>query len=490
MAYDDLSGFLSELQDDGDLVRIAVSVDRDLEIAEITDRICKLPDGGPAMVFENVKGSSIPIVTNLLGSEQRMIKALRARSFDEAAGRILAMIKPDVPENWLEALNLVPRFAQLTKLPPKTVTTAICQQVVKIGTDVDLNELPIPRCWPDEPGPSITLGQLYTQHPTSRIRNVGLYPLQVMGRGSLAVHWSVQDEAWSNFDEYRTQQQQMPIAIALGGDPLLNFVASAPWPANTDDCLLAGCLREKNVELVKCRSHDLEVPAEAEIVIEGYIDTSAPLISAGIIGSPIGFYGPTEQLPAINVTAVTHRSNPIFPAMIYGRPPMEDYWMHKASERLFLPIVKLFVPEIIDYHMPRSGAFRHLLFASFKKSYSGQSRKVMHALWGLDWLFATKIIVVVDQDVLVQDEEQVWFHVGANVHPGRDTVFCEGPTHMLDHAAPTRGMGQKMGIDATRKLPEEGHPRAWPDEVLMTTEIKELVSRRWSDYGFGENLVL
>ena len=483
--YDNLSDFLSELADDGELLRIRAEVDPAFELAEITDRVCKSAGGGPALFFENVKGRSIPVVTNLLGSRKRMCKALGAESFDEVAERIAGLIRPDVPDGWMEKLKLVPQFTQLAKLPPKVVKTGVCQQVVEMGSDVSLDDLPIPHCWPGDAGPAITMGQVYTRSPVSKVRNVGLYAMEVRDGKSLFVHWNMHQDGWRNLDEYRREGKQMPIAVALGGDPVYAYMADSPLPPNTDECLLGGFLRGKSVELVRCRSIDLEVPAHAEIVVEGHIDASALLESAGPIGGSSGFYSPAEDLPTMHVTAVTHRSNPIFPALIFGKPPMEDYWFGKATERIFLPLVKLFVPELVDLHQPRAGVFRNLLFVSIRKQYPQQARKVMHALWSLGLLMVSKIVVVVEEGIDVHDEEQVWFAVGGNTHPGRDVVLCEGPTHPLDHAAPVRGMGHKLGIDATRKLPEEGHPRPWPDPLEMHTEIKDLVTRRWAEYGLA-----
>lgn len=482
MPYDHLSDFLSELQHEGELVRISAEVDADLELAAIVDRVCKSENSPVALLFENVRGHTVPIVANLLGSERRMCKALNADSFDQVAQRVAAAMQPEIPNGWLDAFRLVPGLVELTKLPPKIVDSAICQQVVKMGTDVKLSELPLPRCWPAETAPTITCGQVYSRYPDTEIRRVGLATIQVRD-DSLAVQWTSHDEEMAILEEYRGRNQQMPVAIALGGDPILTYAATAPLPPKTDACLLAGFLRNRNVEMVQCRSVNLQVPAHAEFVIEGLIDTQAAFESVEPVAAPTGFYRPSEDVPMINVTALTHRSNPVMPVMILGRQPMEDFWLQKANERIFAPFVKLFVPEIVDFHMPRAGAFRNLLFVSIQKRYPQQAQKVMHALWGLGRLALSKLIVVVDSDVDVHNEEQVWFHVGANMHPGRDVVFSEGPTDMLDHAATVRGMGHKMGLDATRKLPEEGHPRNWPDRLNASDEIEQLVDRRWSDYG-------
>lgn len=485
MPCDNLADFLAELEDDRELVRIAAEVDPVLEIAEITDRVSKAAAGGRALFFEKVKGKSIPVVTNVLGSESRVCRALRAGSFDEAAARVADLVKPNLPEGWLGSLKIVPQLAQLIRLPPKVAKTGVCQQVVKVGRDVDLRELPVPLAWPREASPTITAGQVYTRSLSTGLRSAGLYPIELRGHNSLAVHWDPHQDGWRNFNEHRQAGRQMPVAVVLGGDPVLSYAAFAPFPAGIDPLLVAGFLRGDSIELIKCRSIDLEVPASAEFVIEGAIDTAAPLAAAGPIALPTGFYSLPEESATIEVTAVTHRSNPVFPAMIPGHPPAEEFWLGKATERMMLPLVRLFVPELVDLHFPKAGAFRNLVFVSLRKEYPQQARKLMNALWSLGGLMVTKIIVAVDAEVYVRNEDAVWFQVGANVHPGRDVLFCEGPTHFSDHAAPVRGMGHKIGIDATRKLPEEGHPRPWPDPLEATRQIRELVDRRWAEYGLG-----
>lgn len=486
MTYDTLPDFLAAIEDDGELVRVAVEVDPVLEVAEIVDRLSKTPGGGPAVLFEKVRGHSIPVVANLLGSERRMCRALRADSLDDVAAQIAGLIQPELPEGWLDALRLVPQFTQLTKLPPKVVRSGICQQVVRMGRDVNLYELPVPHCWPGDSGPLITAGQVYVRS-LSGVRHVGVYPLEVRGRDSLFVHWNPHQQAAHCFSEYGERRQPMPVAVTLGGDPACLWAATAPLPPATDPLLLAGLLRQQNVELVRCRSLELDVPAQAEVIIEGIIDGAAELELAGPVSGAHGFYALPEQLPRMQVTAITHRSNPVFPAVIPGRPPTEETWLANAVQRAFLPLVRLYLPEIEDLHLPASGAGRNLLFVSIRKRYPQQARKVMNALWGLNWLMTSKIVVVVEADVDVQDESAVWFHVGANCHPGRDVLFNEGPTHWQDHAAPVRGLGHKMGIDATRKLPDEGHPRAWPEPLQTTPEMRDLVTGRWPEYGITKS---
>ncbi|MGE3313560.1 MAG: UbiD family decarboxylase [Planctomycetaceae bacterium] len=484
--YDNLADFIAELEDDGELVRVSAEVDPELELTEVTRRILQSASDGPAIFFEHLRGHSMPVVVNLLGSERRMLKALRTDSFAKVAERIASLIQPELPEGWLEAVRLVPQLSQLTRLPPKMVRTALCQQVVRLGRDVDLTQLPTPRFWPGDAAPTITMGQVYTKNPRTGIRDIGMLTVEVRDHNTLTICWDAHHDARRAFDEYKAQGQQMPVAIALGGDPILSYVANVPLPANTDESLLAGFLRGSNIELVKCRSVDLEVPATAEIVIEGVIDTSLPLETAGPMACPTGFYDEPEEVPLVAVTALTHRSNPIFPARIFSSAPSasDDYWISRATEQVFLPFVRLFIPEIVDLHQPRAGVSRNLAFVSIRKEYPQQARKVMHALWSLPAFMVSKILVVVDADIDVRDAEQVWFRAGANAHPGRDVVMCEGPTHFSDHAAPVRGLGHKMGIDATRKLPGEGHSRSWPGDLQMDSATVENVARRWAEYGF------
>ena len=485
MAYDSLGDFLNVLQDDGELVRVGVLVDPVLEIAEIVDRLCKSPGGGPCVLFERVRGSTMPVVANVLGSHQRMCRALGVTSFDEVADRLAELITPQLPESWLDKIKAVPQFAQWSKLPPKIVRTGACQQVVQLGRDVDLSELPVLQCWPGDAGRLITGGQVFTKSPVTGERNVGAYRLQVRGKNVCSLHWHLQHDGYQHFREYQKLGQQMPVAVSLGGDPLYSYLATVPLPPNTDECLFGGFLRQENIELVKCRSIEMEVPASAEIVLEGFIDPSEPCETVGPHGDHTGFYSSAEQFPLLHVTALTQRANPIYPTLVLGKPPMEDYWMGKATERIFLPLLKRIIPELVDYHFPRAGVFRNMCFVSMHKTYPQQARKVLNAIWSLGPLMFSKIVVLVDAHVDVHNEEQVWFQVGANVHPGRDVVFNEGPTSMLDHAAPVSGVGHKMGFDATRKLSAEGHPRNWPDELQMSPEVKDLVSTRWAEYGFA-----
>jgi len=485
MSFSDLSEFLAAVEHAGELRRISAAVDPVLEIAGITARVGRAGNGGPALLFENVRGSSMPVVTNLLGSEWRLSLALRCNALTEAESRIEKLLHPELAEGWLGSLKLLPHLTQLTRLPPKIVKTARSQQVVRMGRDIDLREMPFLQCWPRERAVSTFAGQVITHHPENGERHVDACLLTVRGQDLLGIHWTANDAARIHFDGYRSERRQMPVAIAFGGDPLLRFLASLPLPKRADAWLLAGFLRESNVEVVKARTIDPAVPACADVVVEGLIDTEAPFEPADSVGLPTGFYNLPGEVPVLNVTAVTHRSNPILPAIVPGPPPAEEAWHHRAAEHLLRPIVRLFVPEIVDLHRPAAGSGRNFVFVSIRKELPQQARKVMHALWGLNGFAMQKWIVVVDADVDVHNEPAVWFHVGANTHPGRDVLFCEGPTDEFDHAAPIRGIGHKIGIDATRKQPEEGHPRDWPDRLEMTRQMRAQVDQRWAEYGFN-----
>lgn len=485
MPYENLSEFLDERRNANDLVRIGAEVDPDLELTEIVHRAAADGDG-PVVLFENVRGSEFPVVANLLGAEPRMLRAIDADSFDECAHRISGLLQPHLPDGMLEAIRLIPHFSKLTNVPPQVIKTGQCQQVVKMGRDVDLGELPIPRLWPNDPHPAITAGQVTSRDPATELPRTESVTLQVRDRTSLSIHWTPHHVGWSHWQEYRREGRQMPIAIALGGDPLLPYVAAAPLPLHVDPHLFAGFLRGKNVELVKCRSNDLHVPAGAELIIEGYLDAEAASETIAAPGNDMGYESAASESPVIQVTAVTHCANPLFPTIVPGPVSAEYRLINKANERIFQPLVRLFVPEVLDYHAPEFGLGRNFLFVRIRKSYPQQARKVMHALWGLDRLVVAKTIVVVDEDVDIRDEAAVWQRVGTHMHPGRDTLFVDGPIDMADHASPVRGVGTKLGIDATRKTADEGHPRPWPDALQMPNSIVERVSKRWRELGLDE----
>ncbi len=489
MSFDHLSDFLNVLADRDDLARVSVPVDSVQEVAAITRRVAG-NGGGPALLFENVRGSGFPVVTNLLGTDLRLLLAMQADSFEEVADRITAVVRPSLPADWFEALQLVPRFVETAQWPVRVVERAIVQQVVKMGRDVNLAELPILTSWPGEKQPVITGGQVCVQEPSDPAalvatvrRHVSSVPIQIKDRSSCWVHWTPHDCEWQLIDEYRSRGQQMPIAIAIGGDPVLTYVAGTPLPAFVDPLVFAGFLRRQNVEVATARSIALQVPANAEFILEGVIDPNSDFETAPPVAQSNGFYGVTERVPVMQVAALTHRGNPVWQALIPAASASESAVFARASEALFLPLIRLAIPELIGIHRPASGAFRHMAFVSIRKRYPQHARKVMNAVWGLDRLCTTKLVVVVDADVDVQDEQAVWFAVGAQTHLGRDTLFSDGPADMHDHAAPIRGVGSRMGIDATRKLPDEGHSGEWPDSLTADPVTEQLIQDRWLSYG-------
>jgi 4-hydroxy-3-polyprenylbenzoate decarboxylase len=477
----DLQSFVAELEQRGWLKRIAVEVDPALEITEIADRVTTA--GGPALLFERVRGSQMPLLINTFGTRERTCLALGCNGFDEVAARVKDLLKPEIPTTLLQKLRKLPELAQLGSLPPKIVKRGLCQEVVHTD-DANLFALPALKCWPEDGGRYITLGAVFTKNPDTGDRNVGMYRVQLFEPKLAAMHWHMHHDGARHFRLYRERGRRMPLAIALGGPAVLPYVATCPLPPGIDECLFAGFLQGQPLELVPGVSQpEIEVPATAEIVIEGYIDPAEDLILEGPFGDHTGFYSLADYYPRFHVTAVTHRQRPIYPATIVGKPPQEDFWLGKATERIFLPVVQMIVPDVLDYDLPTFGCFHNCAFVKIRKEYPYQARRVMHALWGAGQMALTKIIVVVDADVDVHNPDDVLFHVGANVDPQRDIELVRGPVDILDHAAPVCGAGSKMGIDATRKLPGEGTVRAWPAELEMTPEVKALVTRRWGEYG-------
>ena len=482
MSYYCLADFLEELVQAGELVRVEVAVDRVLETAEITDRTAHA--GGAALLFGSIKGSELPVITNLLGTETRICRALGVRSLAELTERITALVQPPEPEGWFEKIKTAPTRAALRKLPPKTVKTGACQQVVRLGDDVDLDRLPVLQSCPNESGPTITAGQLFAADPDTGLLSVGRYDLQVLGGNRLAACWHPHDDPARLMLGYRQRNARMPLAVALGGDPAGLLAAMAPLPPGADASAVAGLLRGKPRELVKCRTIELCVPTDAEIVIEGYLDTAEPPVDAGPLGTSGGYYQLSRPKPVIHVTALTHRANPVYPAMVPGRPPDEACVVNRALGRIFLPLVKLAIPELIDYDLPEFGAARHWALVSIDKTYAGQARKVAHAVWGLRQLMFAKLLVIVDEHIDVHDHRQVWSAVAGHVDPGRDVFFQRGPCDPRDPAAPPDTLTHRMALDATVKLPEE-HPGERPEPAEMTEQVRRLVSGRWAEYGLG-----
>ncbi len=481
MSAPDLQTFVKQLEERGWLKRIKAAVDPVLEITEIADRVVKA--AGPALLFERVKGSQFPLLINTYGTRERMYLALDCQDFDEVAARVKALIKPEIPSTLLEKLKKLPELAQLGSLPPKVVKRGVCQDVVHTD-DADLFTLPALKCWPEDGGRYITLGAVFTKHPETGERNVGMYRVQLFEPQLAAMHWHMHHDGARHFRAYQARGQRMPLAIALGGPAVTPYLATCPLPPGIDECLFGGFLQGRALELVSCVTQpEIEVPATAEFVIEGYIDPTEELIREGPFGDHTGFYSLADYYPRFHVTALTHRRQPLYPTTIVGQPPMEDYWLGKATERIFLPLLQMLVPDIIDYDLPLFGCFHNCAFVKIKKEYPYQARRVMHAIWGAGQMGLTKIIVVVDAHVDVHNQDDVLFHLCANVDPQRDIEFVRGPLDILDHATPFCGTGSKMGIDATRKIAGEGQVREWPAELEMTAEIKALVSRRWGEYG-------
>jgi 4-hydroxy-3-polyprenylbenzoate decarboxylase len=488
MAYQSLQEFIQRLDKAGELRRITQQVDPYLEITEIADRVMKMPGGGPALLFENVKGSKFPLAINLMGSRKRMSWALGVDDLEEVADEIGALTKlpANMPAGLIGKLQLLPQLASLGAISPKLVSpvTAPCQEVVKLGKDANLDELPILTCWPDDGGPFITLPLVFTKDEGTGKRNVGMYRIQKFGPHETGMHWQRHKVGSRHYANFEAKGRDIPVAIVLGGDPALTYAATAPLPDEIDEMVFAGFLRKKAVELVKCKTIDMEVPVDADFVIEGYVAPHERR-REGPFGDHTGYYSLADDYPVFKVTAITHRRNAVYPCTIVGPPPMEDKYLGLATERIFLPLARLMVPEIIDYHLPSEGAFHNLALIRIKKRYPGHAFKVMHALWGLGQMMFTKCIVVVDEDVDVQNPGEVVWRTFANIDPERDITFVKGPIDVLDHASPLMSFGSKMGVDATRKWADEGFTREWPEVLTMTPEVKQRVDKLWKSLGIS-----
>jgi len=489
MSLDNLREFIDLLDAEGELVRISKPVSVDLEVTEIADRCIKSSGGGPALLFEQPRlesGSSspLPVAINLFGSYRRMALGLGVSDLDEIGARITDLVTLKVPEGWREKLAMLPKLAEVAKYPPKTTSgTPPCQRIVTRGTDIDVTRLPNLRCWPGDGGTYITLPQVITEDPRTGVRNVGMYRVQVLGGQRLAMHWQRHKVGAAHWREMAAKGQRMPVAIALGGDPASIYSASAPLPPNMDEYVFAGFLRRRPVLLARAVTNELLVPAEAEIVIEGYIDPAEDLVLEGPFGDHTGFYSLADYYPAVHITAITMRHEAVYPTIIVGRPPMEDFYLGHATERIFLPLLRMTVPEIVDYHMPASGIFHNLVFVSIDKQFPGQAWKVINALWGMGLMSLAKVIVVVDRDVNVRDPDEAWWVALNHIDPERDVRFSMGPVDVLDHASRAFTYGSKMGIDATKKWKEEGFDREWPERIRMDPEVKERVDAMWADLG-------
>jgi 4-hydroxy-3-polyprenylbenzoate decarboxylase len=476
----DLREWIALLEREGELVRVAAEVDPVLEVTEIVDRTVRA--GGPALLFERPKGSERPLLVNQFGTERRMCLAFGVEELDDLGRRVADVLEMQPPEGLVEKVRGLQKLKSLADSRPRTVRKGPVQEVVLEGADVDLGLLPVQQCWPDDGGRFITLPAVITHDPRNGGRNVGMYRMQVLDRNSTAMHWQIHKDGRM---DYLATDGRLEVAVALGLDPITAYSASAPLPKHVDEFMMAGFLRGEPVELVRGRTVDVEVPANAEIVLEGYVERG-DLVDEGPFGDHTGYYTPVEPFPVFHVTAMTMRRDAIYPSIVVGKPPAEDAWLGKATERIFLPAVRMTLPEVVDYDLPVAGAFHNCCIVSIRKAYPGHARKVMHAIWGLGMLSLTKAIVVVDAHVDVHDYEQVLFYAGANVDPKRDVVITEGPLDHLDHAPTLQFVGGKIGIDATAKGPDEG-ARPWPDEIEMSQEVRSLVDRRWGEYGLGSD---
>jgi 4-hydroxy-3-polyprenylbenzoate decarboxylase len=475
----DLREWIALLEREGELVRVSAEVDPDLEITEIVDRTVKA--GGPALLFERPKGSRVPLLINQFGTERRMCLAFGVERLDDVAARLADVLELQPPQGLVDKVRKLGQLKSIADSMPKEVGRAPCQEIVSTGDDVDLGLLPVQRCWPLDPAPFVTLPAVITKDRETGVRNVGMYRLQVIDRRSTFMHWQLHKDGRA--DLLAAPDGRIPVAVALGLDPVTAYAASAPLPKHVGELLLAGFLKGSPVQLVKAKTVDLEVPANAEIVLEGWVDR-ADVGLEGPFGDHTGFYTPPEEFPVFRLTALTMRRDAIYPSIVVGKPPAEDAWLGKATERIFLPAIRMSVPEIVDYDLPVAGAFHNCVLVSIRKRFPGHARKVMHAIWGLGLLSLSKTVVVLDEHVDVHDYEQVFFYACANVDPQRDLVVTEGPLDHLDHAPTRQFLGGKLGIDATAKGPDEG-ARPWPPEIEMTAEVRALVDRRWAEYGLG-----
>ena len=481
MAYSDLRAFIQRLEEEKQLKRIPFEVDPYLEITEFADRSVK--SGGPALLFERPKGSKIPVLINVFASARRMEIALEVDSVQEHADRIVEMLELRMPHGLINKLKLLPKLADMAGFFPKTVSGGPCKEVIR-KDNFSLREFPILHCWPQDAGAFITLPMVFTKNPETGKRNCGMYRMQVYDDRTTGMHWQTQKQGAEHYRRLLNagKDARMPVAVAIGSDPATMYAPILPLPPDLDEMLIAGFLRRQPVEMVKCETCDLEVPANAELVLEGHVALGETR-TEGPFGDHTGYYSLADPYPVFHVECITQRKDPIYAATIVGPPPMEDFYMGQAIERIFLPLMRMQIPEIRDISMPAAGVFHNLMLVSIRKSYPGQARKVMHAVWGLGQAMFTKVIVVVDEDVDVQNHREVAWRALNNIDPERDIEFVHGPIDSLDHASRMPDYGSKMGIDATKKLPAEGFTRRWPDVITMSPEVRKRVDELWKRAG-------
>jgi 4-hydroxy-3-polyprenylbenzoate decarboxylase len=482
--FEDLREYVKSLENIGELKRIKTRVSVDLEIAEILRRVM-YESGGPAVLFENVEGYKIPVLGNAFGSLRRLKIALDLENFEEIGERMSALTKLKIPHGLLNKFKMLPKLSEIADYGPKTVNSGPIMEVVET-TNPSLDILPIIKSFPKDSGRFITFGVTVTKNPETQIRNMGVYRLQVIDSNKAIMHWQIHKRGALHFEMNKDNSQKTEVAIVIGADPATVFSAVAPVPEGLDKFLFAGITRKKGIDLVKCRTIDVEVPATAEIVLEGFVDPS-DLNIEGPFGDHTGYYTPPESFPTFTLTGIMMKKNPIYLTTVVGKPILEDAYIGKVIERSFLPLVRLFQPEVVDFSMPPAGWFQGLAIVSIKKRYPGQAKKVMMGLWGMGQLSLTKILIIVDQDVNVHDINDVIWAVTTRADPKRDTTIIDhAPTDTLDPASPILNLGSKMGIDATKKMKEEGYQRPIQEEVLPHESTVKLVTKKWTEYGFED----
>jgi len=479
VAYKDLREFIDVLDKKGLLKRIKTQVSAELEITEILDRVVK--KGGPALLFENVKGSRITVFANAFGTMERMCLALEVNNLNEIGSRIQKLLEFEAPKSIWEGIKMLPMVAELTSFPPKHVNSGTCKEVI-LREDYSLEDFPVLKCWPGDGGRFITLPLVFTKNQNNGRQNVGMYRMQVYDGKTTGMHWHIHKHGARDYADAKNNGK-IEVAVAIGADPSIVYSATAPLPDNIDEMMFAGFLRKKNVELVKCETVDLFVPAHAEIILEGYVD-SKERRTEGPFGDHTGYYSLADEFPVFHITCITHRKNPIYNATVVGIPPMEDAFLGKATERIFLPLMKAQLPEIVDINLPVEAVFHNLCIVSIRKRYPGHAKKIMFALWGMGQMMFAKTIIVLDDDVNVQDLREVLWATTTRYDPAKDvTIIDRAPTDTLDHASPLSNLGSKMGIDATRKGADEGFNREWPEALKMDEKVKKKIDGLWRELG-------
>ncbi len=477
-----IGGFIEALQERGWLRRIQEEVDPCLEVTALSEPVMKA--GGPALLFEKVKGAHCPLAINLFGSRERMALALGVEDLDEIAGRLRGLLQMELPRGlWAKLTTALAGLKELSAFAPKRVKEAPCQEVRLSGEAASLDLLPILTCWPQDAGPFITLPQVITADPETGKQNSGMYRLQRFDARTTGMHWHRHKGGAAHFRKAKERGQKLPVAVALGGPPAAVYAACAPLPPALDEFMFSGFLMGRPLRVVKCLTSDLLVPAEAEVILEGYVDPAEPWRREGPFGDHTGFYSLADDYPVFHLTALSHRRDFVYPTTVVGRPPMEDFYLGLATERIFLPLLQMVLPEVVDYHMPAEGVFHNLVFVAIKKEYPGHAYKVMNALWGQGQMMFAKVIVVVDHEVNVQDPQEAWWAALNHIDPARDLIFSKGPADALDHAAERPWLHSKLGIDGTRKWPEEGFERPWPERIEMSEEVQRAALAKLEKWG-------